>query len=239
MVSKGLAWFSHQIPTEGFSDVSEGRINKQEIPHSDQWLPTIGHNDSDRPDTFNRKNVMKDRNGRGVSLIIVEEIYQSGEYRLEGGVGLHNAQYQAGRFIYESPANWINAGTVNRTIALRRCDVKARNYNFGMKYKIDDGATYSIFASITSDMSIHDAMNEIARQMYKGANKPVGIKILGVYVLNTAVITTGDNNHKITLIQVDDEFWELLNVEPARRENYTGQNETEILFPNVWNRTDL
>jgi hypothetical protein len=214
--------------------VSEGRFGETEIPHSDQWLPTIGHNDSYRPDHFNRTNVLRGKNGRGVSEVIVEEIYQSGEYRLEGGVGLHNASYLNGRFIYESPANWVNANTVNRTIALRKCDVKPRAYNFVIKYSIDQGADIRLFVPITSDVTMPDALAYITKRMGHYG----GVEITWSYLRNTASMSVS-NPHTLTIIEAEDQFWEMMNVEPARRSEYINATRNMHVFPNVWDRSNL
>jgi hypothetical protein len=237
MASKGLAWFSRQIPTEGFSDVSEGRFGETEIPHSDQWLPTIGHNDSYRPDRFNRTNVLRGKNGRGVSEVIVEEIYQSGEYRLESGVGLHNASYLNGRFIYESPANWVNANTVNRTIALRRCDVKPRAYNFTINFKIDNSAVVAATISITSDVTIQDALSSIASKMKKATGGLTEFE--WAYDDHRVILGSKMGQSSITFTAVEDAFWEMMNVEPARRNDYVNVAAPIHLFPNVWDRSSL
>jgi hypothetical protein len=239
MTNSALAWFSRQIPTEGFSDINQGRIAEGEIPHSDQWIDGIGKSDgSYKPDEFNIKNVLKDRNGRGISKIIVEEIYQSREYRMEAGVGLHNAAYLDGRFIYESPANWINANTVNRTIALRRCDTTPREYNFGIRFLLNALGPYYAFVSITSDFTTEDAMTYICKRMHRAAGRPNFIELTGSYIDGAAMIEAQWPN-TITIQAADPQFWGLLNVEPARRPAYLNNAQTVFNFPNVWNRHDL
>jgi hypothetical protein len=238
MVSKGLAWFSRQIPTEGFSDINEGRLAETEIPHSDQWIDGIGKSaGSYKPDEFNIRNVLRDRNGRGISKIIVEEIYQSGEYRLTDGIGLHNASYLDGRFIYESPTNWINANTVNRTIALRRCDATPREYNFVIRFRIDQGAAHNIKIWASPDTTLLDTVEMIRRQMVREAHLNRD-EIEWLYTDNEVQIGT-TAGHTIEILNAGDDFFEMMNVEEARRAGYLNNPQQMLSFPNVWNRTDL
>jgi hypothetical protein len=97
----GLAWFAQQVPSEGFSDIGEGRVGEKEIPHSDQWIRSEDDRRVNyRPDQFNRKQVLKGKNRRTETTVMIEEIYQSDECEINKE--MHNATYENRRFVYAS-----------------------------------------------------------------------------------------------------------------------------------------
>jgi hypothetical protein len=77
-------------------DMMQGRKGETGIPHSDQWL--------ERPKPVdgkmwkkNRKNILTDNNGRGVSSEILEEVYQARETRDDFLRQIHDSYYHDGR----------------------------------------------------------------------------------------------------------------------------------------------
>jgi hypothetical protein len=136
MSAKALAWFARQVPTEGFSDVNEGRVGEKEIPHSDQWISPPEKVGAYRPDRFNRKSVIKNRNKGGFSTTLIEEIYQSSEYAVN--TAPHGATYEQGRYVFRYPAGWQNSSSVNKRIAVRRIQTRPRDYFVSFIVTIDD-----------------------------------------------------------------------------------------------------
>jgi hypothetical protein len=131
MSQKGLAWFAHQVPTEGFSDISEGRVGEKEIPHSDQWVEPPPKSDSYRPDRFNRKSVLKGLNKGGFPTTLIEELYQSSEYIINKAP--HGATYEQGRYVFQYPTGWQNSSSVNKRVAVRRIETRPHDYFIDFK----------------------------------------------------------------------------------------------------------
>jgi hypothetical protein len=126
-MTTGLAWFARQIPSEGFSDIGEGRVGEKEIPHSDQWIaPPEKDSDTYRPDRFNRKSVIKGRNKGGFSTLLIEELYQSKEYLINKGA--HGATLENGKYVFQYPPAFQNSSSVNKSISVRRIDTKPLGY---------------------------------------------------------------------------------------------------------------
>jgi hypothetical protein len=240
MVSKGLAWFSHQIPTEGFSDLDQGRLGKTEIPHSDQWIGTIGQsNGSYRPDEFNRKNTMIDKNGRGVSKILVEDIYSATECFEDNGI--HNAKYENGKYVYDSPANWANAATKNRTIALRRCQILARAYYVTITFEVDypdetEYIEYECDANIAAEDSMSDALQIIARAMQKATAKRSTFWSVYDNVKCEGKIGINGENTKFRFKEANQDFTMLFNDDNGDMILYWKHTLT---IGTLWNRKDL
>jgi hypothetical protein len=161
-MSHGLAWFARQVPTEGFSDVSEGRVAETEIPHSDQWIQPPEHDSkSYRPDKFNRKHVLKSSNkSAGISPILIEEIYQSNEFA--NNKAPHGATYENGRYVFQYPQAWQSSNSVNKKIALRRIDTKPRDYLVALTFTIGtetEEEDVNITVQIPSTYSIEEALS--------------------------------------------------------------------------------
>jgi hypothetical protein len=243
---KGLAWFSRQIPNEGFSDVSEGRVGETEIPHSDQWInPQEDKKSNYRPDKFNRKQVIAGKNhSRGTSKILIEEIYQTREYALNPTQ--HNATYENGRFVFAYPHAWQNSNSVNKMVAVRRIETKPRDYNikftFGVAWN-GDMIEKEIACAIPSNYSIQEALSAISMQLRKAYDKDDLTK--GGLIFNleyfpygfTVVIQVYDIDgitlHDFTIESDNDGFLMLMNYPlEDKKEIYDTLFET-MVFNNV------
>jgi hypothetical protein len=164
-MSKGLAWFAKQVPTEGFSDISEGRVAEKEIPHSDQWIsPPETKSDTYRPDRFNRKSVIKNRNKGGFETTLIEELYQANEY--VANKAPHGATYEQGRYVFRYPAAFQNSSSVNKRIAVRRIETRPRDYFLDFTITVKHNTTeeyedFPIKLMIPSHYSIQEAGSAI------------------------------------------------------------------------------
>jgi hypothetical protein len=258
MVSRGLAWFSRQIPSEGFSDLSQGRAGETEVPHSDQWVDNIGHNDSYRPDKFNRVNVLKGKNSRGDYTKIIEELYQQDEAFYESKMPIHNATYEAGRYTYQYPSGFENAHTENKAIAIRRIETIAADYYVTIQIVSpldDNGDTCSgqFNVLLPSSYSLHECMSAINLEsrkslvIYKGAAPVAEEKAELVFQYDMSCFLkvrlrnmTKDATRAFQFgPNTNDDFLALLNVPLANRERLLGTVAPELTFPNVWDRKNL
>jgi hypothetical protein len=96
------------------NDTFQGRNKAKHVPLSDQWgdnIPDVHTPKKGRPSEFHKTNVLNDYNGKGVATEVVEDVFHSFEIRKDRA-NPHNARYDNGRYYFEYPASWLNAGTV-------------------------------------------------------------------------------------------------------------------------------
>jgi hypothetical protein len=215
----GLAWFAQQVPSEGFSDIGEGRVGEKEIPHSDQWIRSEDDRRVNyRPDQFNRKQVLKGKNRRTETTVMIEEIYQSDECEINKE--MHNATYENGRFVYAYPPAFQNSRSVNKMIAVRRIETKQRSWHIDFKFTIKP-ATGDSFAAfdvtidyeVTASMVIQNIVDEVKRQFNLNTNvKTYEVSlIMNYYVAKSGVVMKINKPWCFKRVDNDD-FLEMLNV---------------------------
>jgi hypothetical protein len=228
MSHTGLAWFARQIPTEGFSDLSQGRLHEKEIPHSDQWTypeseSAQGKRETYRPDKFNKKQVLKGKNnGRGVSRILIDEIYQAKEYKTNKAA--HNATYENGKFVFSYPAAWQNSGSVNKMIAVRRIETKPNDYllDFNLSFTEFPAIPPQPFnIQIPSYYNIQEALSTIKLEIGKNtAFRAEKIYFAYKYDPSSTTVqltfgfgvTGGSTYQHMKLTFVNDDFFKLFNI---------------------------
>jgi hypothetical protein len=232
-MSNGLAWFARQIPSEGQSDLNQGRVGEKEIPHSDQWIhPEDDKGREYRPDKFNRKQVLKGSNrSAGVSRMLIEEIYQSQEYRVNRDP--HNATYENGRYVFAYPAPWQNSRSVNKMVAVRRIDTKPRDYLLDFKLGIElktDMVYHDFQLQIPSEYSIQEILSTMkleTEQLFKPDTVAQMFSAELTYKeFNVTIVfkvSTGGSyiERKWTMTLNNNDFMELFNLEPKAKAELT------------------
>jgi hypothetical protein len=177
------------------NDTFQGREDSRFIPISDQWgsspkVPLVAETShrhsfkydipegseikvkkSQKPENYHRKNVLSDSNGKAVTTELIEDIFHSWE-SWGDHPNPHNARREVvqGRYYFDFPASWLNAGTVARAVALRSISVPALPVSFSMSLRFQwDGNTQDvqIFLSIPKKYSIDQAMSAIAKTVNK------------------------------------------------------------------------
>jgi hypothetical protein len=227
---KGLAWFAKQVPSEGFSDLSQGRVAEKEIPHSDQWIFPANEPNTYHPERFNKKHVIKGSNrSPGMSQLVIDEIYQSNEYK--NNQAAHNATYENGRYVFAYPAAWQNANSVNKMVAVRRIETKPHKYflNFKLTVTTDDGAkVHDIAVQIPSNYIIEECCSAIKLVIDK-AFKDQAYTILFYYKdkVNISFPAGGGVYFPFLIEQIDD------NDDLLRLFNYPLDKKTDVYTTNV------
>jgi hypothetical protein len=248
---KGLAWFARQIPTEGFSDVNEGRVGETEIPHSDQWIPPRPPNpDPYRPDKFNQKDVLKSRN-KNASKTLIEELYQSTEHITNKTT--HQSSYESGRYIFSYPSVWQSSSTVNKAIAVRRIETKSRAYllQFIIAIEIDTGGGaiewrfFPIFVQIPSSYTIYEALSAIRAEFKRSLPDSLKDDVIMFLSYNADKKEVRlEFNDTVLRWSIedgdDDDILKLLNYPIDNRDQLYGYNRTrKLIFPNVPSREGI
>jgi hypothetical protein len=212
---KGLAWFARQVPSEGFSDVHEGRVGEKEIPHSDQWVQPPAQAGNYHPENFNRKQVIKGKNRGGVTNMLIEEIYQSDECNVNKTP--HNATYENGRFVYAYPPAFQNSRSVNKMIAVRRIETKNERFLINFRFDIDTSEESSereaVLLQVPTDYTIEQILKEIKNQFEEKFMQLFELEL--VYRPSTHQVVmrvTGCMKWSITRLNDNDDFLKLMNV---------------------------
>jgi hypothetical protein len=149
---------------------------------------------------------------------------------------MHNGSYQNGKYVYDFPPSWGESLTQNKAIALRRIDTRANAYIVNVTFTIAD-QDIPVWASITSDSSIQEALSTIALA-FNRIYKPDGYLIC-IYnpLVNTVALTLSTGvDFTITAEEGQDDFWHLLNQADGA---ITANPAKEFIFPNVWDRQEL
>jgi hypothetical protein len=240
-MSKGLAWFARQVPTEGSSDVNQGRVGEKEVPHSDQWINPPEHDAGTyRPDKFNRKHAIKGTNkSPGISRTMIEEIYRSNEAALEQG-----------RYIFQYPLSWTSS--VNKMVALRRIDTRPNDYMLDFKITFEyDSKSYiiNIRCHIPSSYSIYDAFDAISADFKKHISKKEGLENVELFFKQEI-----DNNDQVLFCVIQEsetdpwlpwiinpnpnhDLLKLFNFPLERQSEFYGiWHDRPFAFPNVRSR---
>jgi hypothetical protein len=127
----------------------------------------IGHNDSYRPDKFNRINVLKGKNSRGEGRRLVEEIYQQQEYADDDMKRVHNALWYDQKYFFDYPAAFYQSHAENKLIAVRRIETPANDYFITFLINSEKDDVHNMIVSgdvavqIPSDYSMADAISAI------------------------------------------------------------------------------
>jgi hypothetical protein len=249
----GLAWFARQVPSEGFSDIGEGRVGEKEIPHSDQWIKPEQSTESKgsyRPDKYNKRQVMKGKNKQNETDIAIEEIYQSNEW--EVCKYHHNATYNNGRYEYSYPNAFQMSRSVNKSIAVRRIESKARSYyldfnletanpaaekniqvNIPASFRIDQACE-----AISTEINSAFAASEVTFQIYYSPDDN-RVRMSNYKLVDRARVPV---QFKIHRVGENDDLLKLFNFPLKNKDAFYSPNSNytlERVFTNVWNRETL
>jgi hypothetical protein len=234
---KGLAWFAKQVPSEGFSDLSQGRVGEKEIPHSDQWIFPANEPNTYHPERFNKKHVLKGSNrSPGTSQLVIDEIYQSTEYI--NNKAAHNATYENGKYIFAYPAAWQNANSVNKVVAVRRIESKPHSYllNFKLSIKVSGSTmTKIMFIQIPSSYSIEVCCSTITLAIDRQFTGIRTRMYVGQNIVNIEFPEGGTGAglpFKIERINDNDDFLKLFNAMDRQNQIYN-KEVTQLNFVNV------
>jgi hypothetical protein len=245
-MSNGLAWFATQVPTEGFSDVNEGRVGETEIPHSDQWVvPPEKDSGKYRPDKFNRKHVIKNNNKTdGMSKTLIEEIYQGSEY--SDNKSPHNATYESGRYVFQYPSSWQSSNSINKMIAVRRIDTTPRGFflDFDIQLKFpseqeeDPWHVTPISVQIPATYSLQEALSTVKITFDRFREKGDDYYMVFYYTPNSHRTVLGFNGPKKWKItprsETNDDLLKLLNYPLEKKsEFYDHEFTMSFAFRNV------
>jgi hypothetical protein len=232
-MTKALSWFSHQV-SDQHPDFGEGRRSEIEIPHSDQWIDNADPKGNYRPDKFNRKAVLKERNPRSISRHLIEELYQGKE-----SPDLHNAVYTAGRYLFSFPQAFTASHTEKRSVGVRRIQIIPQEYYFTLSI---DGRG-AIDVQIPSTYSLQEALSAMVLHW---ARQKKGTYLKFRYFENTVTMELHDSDDdSIVPCQIDKAhttigFFQLLNVPDDRIDLYFPSTDAgTFVFRQVWNRRDL
>jgi hypothetical protein len=248
-MTDALSWFARQVPTEGFSDVNEGRVGETEIPHSDQWVnPPEKDSGKYRPDKFNLKHVLKNINkSAGITKTLIEEIYQGNEYLTNKSA--HGATYENGRHVYQYPSSWQNSNSVNKMIAVRRIETKPRDFLFDFSFTVwlsgenpetDPGHIVPINVQIPAGYNIYQALSTIKTSFER--EKPAELAaVVMVFSYNEAQSLVALQilramSWKINSASDNDQLLMLLNVPLENKQAFYAtltQTNQKRLFKNV------
>ena len=227
-------------------DIEKGRRGETGIPHSDQWIDRGFPDKESKMWKYNRKNIMKDENGRGVNRGLSEELFQARETRDELLRSVHNSFYADGRYNYQLPASWHN--TLNKRIAVRRIETPANDYALTVALTGTAGTTVvnQLFdCFIPSSYSMAEALSAIMVQSkVKGWTKTPATAVvfpeLRLHYDNYTVILeiVGAGANFITEIQ-DASLLKLFNVSEQDQGTILTDTRPVFEFKNVWDRKVL
>jgi hypothetical protein len=260
-VNRGLAWFSRQVPSIGPDDTGQGRVGETEIPHSDQWNDSSEprHKDKYKPYKFNRINVMKDKNSKGSSTKLIEELYQQQEHS-DDRKTIHNSYYASGSYHYRYPTGYLNSHNVNKAISLRRFECSPNDYivtvrlgglgTIGTDTITVPWVTFSTF--IPSSYSLAEALSAIRIESRKWLLCYKDGTLVPTLQAEVVFEISGDNSVKMELVETTtntklmfsltfgqmEQFLNLMNVPLESRTEYA-VDVYELIFRNVWNRKQL
>jgi hypothetical protein len=125
------------------NDTFQGRNKAKRVPLSDQWddnIPKVHTPKGWRPDEFHKTNVLNDRNGKGVEKFVIEDVFHSFETG-KNRPNPHNFRTENGCKYFDFPSSWVNAQTVNRSVALRSIQMVPKSYFFEMVWKYFENST--------------------------------------------------------------------------------------------------
>jgi hypothetical protein len=261
------------------NDTFQGREDTRFIPISDQWglspdlpmnaqtahkhsfkydvpeAPEVHVKKSHRPENYHRKNVLTDSNGRGVSTELVEDIFHSWEGWSDTHPNPHNARWnkETGKYNFDYPASWLNAGTVARAVALRSIQVIPAAISFSMRlmFKSDDGpplpaTQVEIFLDIPEKYSIDQALSAICKTVNKVIPKGFPSKLCYAWDSETMVASLFLRNNngdpptgEMDILEVGEGFSRLFNVPSDDRMDELLEDTQSWSFPDVWDRKNI
>jgi hypothetical protein len=187
----------------------------------------------------NRKNILRDNNGRAVPTGILEEMYQAEECRNTNLQNIHQSYYYGGRYYFKLPSSW-NQPTLNKRISVRRIDTPAHDYLFSMWIELQDAqqqpvGTQELLVNVPGNYSIQECLGAIMALSRKtvwvgGVGNPV---LSASYTDHTVTFYVGGVNCELS---AGVDFWKLLNTPPPAGATPFAASHT---FKSVWDRKTL
>jgi hypothetical protein len=234
---------------EEHEDIAQGRRGETGIPHSDQWLESPKPRDG-KMWKKNRKNILRDNNGRAVPTGILEEMYQAVECRTTTLQNIHQSYYYGGRYYFKLPSSWSQP-TLNKRISVRRIDTPAKDYFIPIVITVNifdstgafqATATQTLYPTVPSNYSIQECLGAIMALSRKTGwgvvQQAQGLLIDAIYQDFTVTISPRLPGHQGSLdLQISGvDFWKLLNVDPI---TFVTPFAPSHEFKNVWDRKTL